>query len=76
VREEPAPEVVTERFDRGTVEVPDLTGRVGREAVSGLLSVSLEPRLLGTGRVVSQQPAAGARVEKGSRVTLELAARQ
>lgn len=75
-REEPVEEVVTERFDQGTVEVPDLTGRVGREAVGSLLSISLEPRLLGTGRVVSQKPAAGARVEKGSRVTLELAARQ
>ena len=75
-REEPVEEVVTERFDRGTVEVPDLTGRVGREAVATLLSISLEPRLSGTGRVVSQTPMAGARVEKGTRVALELVARQ
>jgi cell division protein FtsI (penicillin-binding protein 3) len=76
VREEPVEEVVTERFERGTVEVPDVTGRVGREAIATLLSISLEPRLSGTGRVVSQSPVAGARVEKGTRVVLELAARQ
>ena len=57
------------------VVVPDLSGKVGREAVAKLLSVALEPRLLGTGRVVSQTPRPGARVEKGAKVVLELAAR-
>jgi cell division protein FtsI (penicillin-binding protein 3) len=59
----------------GVVMVPDLTGRPGREAVHRLLAVALEPRLLGSGRVVSQTPPPGARVEKGSQVTVELAAR-
>lgn len=59
----------------GRVKVPNLSGEVGREAVTKLLSMALEPRLLGSGRVISQTPAAGARVEKGAKVTLELAAR-
>lgn len=59
----------------GPVQVPDLTGRPGREAVNRLLAAALEPRLLGSGRVVSQTPPPGARVEKGSQVTVELAAR-
>jgi cell division protein FtsI (penicillin-binding protein 3) len=57
----------------GAVRVPDLTGRVGREAVAQLLAVALEPRLAGSGRVAAQQPAAGMLVERGTRVTLELA---
>jgi len=59
----------------GTVRVPDVQGQVGREAVVKLLAAALEPQLSGSGRVVSQTPAPGALVEKGARVTLELAAR-
>ncbi len=57
----------------GAVRVPDLTGRAGREAVAQLLAVALEPRLAGSGRVSAQQPAPGSLVERGTRVTLELA---
>ncbi|MBS1148654.1 MAG: penicillin-binding protein [Myxococcaceae bacterium] len=57
----------------GAVRVPNLTGRAGRDAVAQLLAVALEPRLAGSGRVSSQQPAAGSLVERGTRVTLELA---
>lgn len=59
----------------GSVRVPNLVGQAGREAVARLLTAALEPRLLGSGRVVSQSPAAGSLVEKGARVTLELAVR-
>jgi cell division protein FtsI (penicillin-binding protein 3) len=65
-------ETLTERLQPGAVAVPDVQGRVGREAVARLLSLALEPRLLGSGRVVAQSPAPGARVAKGARVTLEL----
>lgn len=57
----------------GSVRVPDLRGRAGREAVTQLLAAALEPRLEGSGWVTGQRPAAGSLVEKGSRVTLELA---
>ncbi|SET24876.1 penicillin-binding protein [Stigmatella erecta] len=59
----------------GTVRVPDVQGQAGREAVVKLLAAALEPQLLGSGRVVSQTPAAGSLVEKGARVTLDLAMR-
>jgi cell division protein FtsI (penicillin-binding protein 3) len=73
----PARPVVAEQEEAGdgTVRVPDVQGQVGREAVVKLLASALEPQLLGSGRVVSQTPAAGALVEKGARVTLELATR-
>jgi cell division protein FtsI (penicillin-binding protein 3) len=57
----------------GSIRLPDLTGRVGREAVAQLLAVALEPRLAGSGRVATQMPVAGSLVERGTRVTLELA---
>jgi cell division protein FtsI (penicillin-binding protein 3) len=69
-------QVVTENPEPGSVRVPDLTGQAGREAVARLLAEALEPQLLGSGRVVTQTPAAGSLVEKGARVTLELATRQ
>ncbi|HLM48693.1 MAG TPA: PASTA domain-containing protein, partial [Myxococcaceae bacterium] len=69
-------EVVLENVEPGSVRVPDVVGQAGRDAVTKLLSAALEPQLLGSGRVVSQTPAAGALVEKGARVTLELVTRQ
>lgn len=75
-KEREVPDAVTEKVEKGTVEVPDLVGKVGREAVFSLLAVALEPRLSGSGCVVSQAPAPGTRVERGARVSLELAARQ
>ncbi|HYH94636.1 penicillin-binding transpeptidase domain-containing protein [Hyalangium sp.] len=75
----PTPErptvAVQEGEGSGTVRVPDVQGQVGREAVVKLLASALEPQLLGSGRVVSQTPAAGVLVDKGARVTLELATR-
>jgi cell division protein FtsI (penicillin-binding protein 3) len=68
-------DVVTEQITDGAVRVPDLTGASGRVAVAQLLNVALEPHLSGSGRVVTQRPSAGTLVEKGTRVSLELASR-
>lgn len=57
----------------GSVRVPNLSGLSGRVAVTQLLTAALEPHLAGSGRVVSQKPAAGTLVEKGTRITVELA---
>ena len=57
----------------GEVRVPDVRGQVGRKAIASLLGVALEPRLSGSGRVLAQNPTAGSVVDKGTRVTLELA---
>jgi cell division protein FtsI (penicillin-binding protein 3) len=75
VNEETPPVAVTDGVKEGSVLVPLLTGRVGRDAVAKVLAAALEPRLLGSGRVVSQEPSAGTVVPKGTRVTLELATR-
>lgn len=57
----------------GEVRVPDVRGQVGRKAIASLLNAALEPRLSGSGRVTSQNPNAGTLVDKGTRVSLELA---
>lgn len=57
----------------GAIRVPDVKGLAGRAAVAQLLTAALEPHLAGSGRVVSQKPAAGSLVEKGTRITVELA---
>ncbi len=66
---------ITDSVADGAVRVPDVTGASGRIAVGQLLNVALEPHLSGSGRVVTQKPAAGTLVEKGSRISLELASR-
>ena len=66
-------DTVTEEPAEGSVRVPDLKGQPARAAVTQALTVALEPRLVGSGRVVAQTPAAGSLVEKGARITLELA---
>jgi cell division protein FtsI (penicillin-binding protein 3) len=65
---------LTESPPEGTpgVRVPDLGGKAGREAVASLLSLSLEPRVEGTGRVVSQSPTAGSWVARGTKITVEM----
>jgi cell division protein FtsI (penicillin-binding protein 3) len=66
---------VTETVAEGAVRVPDLRGKSGRVAVTALLGAALEPHLTGTGLVVAQKPAAGSLVDKGARISLELASR-
>jgi cell division protein FtsI (penicillin-binding protein 3) len=69
-------EVVTEQVPAGTVQVPDVQGKPGREAIAQLLAVSLEPQLFGTGRVISQSPSPGVLVNRGTRVVVDMSPRQ
>lgn len=65
--------VTEEVASEGAVRVPNVKGLAGRAAVTQLLIAALEPHLAGSGRVVSQKPAAGSLVDKGTRITVELA---
>jgi len=66
-------DAVTEAVTDGAVRVPDVRGKSGRVAVNQVLGAALEPHLSGSGRVVTQRPAAGTLVDKGTRISLELA---
>jgi cell division protein FtsI (penicillin-binding protein 3) len=68
-------DAITEAMGEGTVRVPDLRGQSGRVAVTMLLGAALMPQLSGSGLVVAQRPAAGSLVERGTRISLELASR-
>ncbi|MBX5483616.1 MAG: transpeptidase family protein [Myxococcaceae bacterium] len=63
---------LTENAPAGDVRVPDLSGKAGREAIARLLAASLEPRVEGSGRVVSQSPPAGTWVARGAKVRLDM----
>ncbi len=56
----------------GAGRVPDVTGLPARDAVRSLVRRDLLPRLSGTGFVVSQDPAAGSPLQRGSVCTLVL----
>ncbi len=54
----------------GEVEVPDLTGFPAREAIKQLGALGLSARIEGTGRVLKQEPAAGAAAKRGTTIRL------
>ncbi|MDW8362532.1 MAG: penicillin-binding protein [Myxococcales bacterium] len=60
------------RDPEGRSTVPDVVGRGARTAMRMLLAAGLEASLRGVGRVVAQQPEAGADVPRGTRVVLTL----
>jgi cell division protein FtsI (penicillin-binding protein 3) len=59
----------------GQVAVPNLTGLPAREAARLLAQAELEPALSGSGRAVSQKPASGAVVPRGSKVVVQFDSR-
>lgn len=58
--------------DRTSVEVPNVKGLTDAKAKSTLLGKKLNIKIIGSGKVVSQDPIAGANVEEGSVVTVTL----
>ncbi len=69
---EPAPATPAVAPPPGSVKVPDLTGLAAREAVKVIAQAGLLPQVEGSGRLVRQNPAAGAAAPKGSTVRLVL----
>lgn len=58
--------------DRTSVEVPNVKGLTAIKAKNTLLSNKLNVKVVGTGKVVSQDPIAGTNLEEGSVVTITL----
>lgn len=58
--------------DRVSVEVPNLKGLTAVKAKNTLLSQNLNVKIVGEGKVVSQDPIAGTNVEEGTVVTITL----
>ena len=66
------PVVARRKPKEGEVATPDLAGYPVREAIQRLVSEGLAPRIEGSGRVLRQDPPAGAVVPRGQTVTLIL----
>ena len=57
---------------RTSVEVPSVKGYTSTRAKNALLQQNLNIKIVGTGKVVSQDPIAGTKVEEGTVVTVTL----
>ena len=62
----------TKDSDKLSVEVPSVKGLTAIKAKNTLLSSNLNVKIVGSGKVVSQEPIAGTQVEEGSVITITL----
>jgi cell division protein FtsI (penicillin-binding protein 3) len=67
---EPAPEVMVPPED-GDISVPDFSGKTMREVTEMCLRLGLEPALIGSNLATQQTPAAGAKLKRGAKVTVQ-----
>jgi cell division protein FtsI (penicillin-binding protein 3) len=64
--------VLTVAVDQGgDIEVPDFRGKTMRDVTGIALRLGLEPVLVGSNLAVEQSPAAGAKVRRGARITVQ-----
>ena len=55
----------------GDIAVPDFSGRTMRDVTEMCLRLGLDPVLIGSNLALDQSPAAGAKVRRGARVTVQ-----
>jgi len=65
------PEVMMAVDEGGDIAVPDFTGKTMREVTDGCLKLGLNPVLVGSNLAIQQVPAAGAKVRRGTKVTVQ-----
>jgi membrane peptidoglycan carboxypeptidase len=67
-----APPTVTVALDEGgDIPVPDFTGKTMREVTETCLRLGLDPVLVGSSLATVQAPAAGAKVRRGAKITVQ-----
>jgi cell division protein FtsI (penicillin-binding protein 3) len=68
-------QTVTVAVDEGgDLQVADFYGKTMREVTEACLRVGLDPILIGSGLATNQMPAAGARVRRGAKITVQFGA--
>jgi len=67
----PAPAVTVAVDEGGDIQVPNLSGKTMREVTTICLRLGLEPVLVGSSLATNQTPAAGARVRRGAKITVQ-----
>jgi len=70
------PEVTVAMDEGGDIPVPDFTGRTMREVTEACLRLGLNPVLVGSRLASLQSPAAGSKVRRGSKVTVQFGGTQ
>ncbi|HEX8871518.1 MAG TPA: penicillin-binding protein [Candidatus Acidoferrum sp.] len=66
-----APEVTLAVDEGGDIAVPDFTGKTMREVTEMCLRLGLDPVLLGSSLASHQSPGPGAKVRRGTKVTVQ-----
>jgi len=66
-----SPEVLMSADEGGDIVVPDFSGKTMREVSEGCMRLGLNPVLVGTSVAFQQTPAGGAKVRRGTKVTVE-----
>jgi len=66
-----SPEVLMSADEGGDIAVPDFAGKTMREVSEACLHLGLNPVLVGSNVAIQQIPAAGSRVRRGTKMTVE-----
>ena len=66
-----SPEVLMSADEGGDIAVPDFSGKTMRDVTETCTRLGLDPVLIGTNVAIQQTPAAGAKVRRGTKVTVE-----
>ena len=66
-----APAVTVAVDEGGDIPIPDFSGKTMREVTETCLKVGLDPFLVGSGLAVSQAPAAGMKLRRGAKLTVQ-----
>jgi membrane peptidoglycan carboxypeptidase len=65
------PSVTVAVEEGGDIEVPDLAGKTMRDATEICIRLGLDPVLIGSGLATNQTPAAGVKVRRGAKLTVQ-----
>jgi cell division protein FtsI (penicillin-binding protein 3) len=68
------PSVTVAVEEGGDIEVPDLAGKTMRDATEICIRLGLDPVLIGSGLATNQTPAAGVKVRRGAKLTVQFGA--
>jgi cell division protein FtsI (penicillin-binding protein 3) len=67
----PAPAVTVAVDEGGDIQVPDFAGKTMRDVTEMCLRLGLDPVLVGSSLATNQTPAAGAKVRRGAKITVQ-----
>jgi len=70
-REPPSVTVTVAVDEGGDIEVPDFSGKTMRDVTEACLRLGLDPVLVGSTLATNQTPAAGAKVRRGAKITVQ-----